>query len=340
MIEDLIKINGQPINKSQRNTSVLRALLCRPLNLCVLFSAFFSNSAFAVTWEQQAERLLQVSATLLDAPPIGSPHAARFGLNITIDASFLPKPNPTIGAKKEKVPASPVHAVPTINLEKLISINKQFFISVGGSGGYLPAGGEKIVGVKAAATQFTYGANIGGVYLASKSLRSFLDLGYHFSSAKITGAITAPDAKDEFQAKSTIFYLRPGFYFPKANVWSSVMIGSKNTTAALDIPEDDTRVFTQDKLQDAPLPAFFQFTVGYAHNSSGVNSALAYIFVPNRAYMPKIKVSWTYDFQKPKSKSPSEKNKSSTQKDKPTSQKSKPTTNVEDKKSSPKKRLP
>ncbi len=73
----------------------------------------------AASWEEQAERLQMVSASLLDAQPLLSPTIdgqtkGSFRLEGKAIISVLPKMNATVGGKSEQPPQPPAHSIPTI----------------------------------------------------------------------------------------------------------------------------------------------------------------------------------------------------------------------------------
>jgi hypothetical protein len=263
------------------------------------------HTAWAVNWEQQAERLLQISATLLDGVPIVEPGIAKFGLGLKLDTSFLPKPNTTIGSKSEKVPSSPVHAVPTVGGYGLFNVTRKIKLGANAYAGYLVPGVEGLVGVKAKLSQLAAGGGVSLQAAINPSISITTDAGVHYTSGTATGAITAPSAEDTFKFSTVLLWIAPGIYVPRFGLWSNMMFGTKATEAELNIPADKTDLKIKDSLKDsdsvqgAPLPVWFQFTIGWRHRPTGISAALAYLVVPARVYMPRLHVGWTYAFSAP-----------------------------------------
>lgn len=253
-----------------------------------------ASDAHAVNWEQQAERLARVSATLLDGLPISEPPNGKYGLGLKFDTSFLPKPNTTVGAKKEKVPSSPVHAVPTVKGYGLFDVSKTMKAGFHLSAGYLMPGLEGLMGVKAKLSQLAYGG--GGTFLAALTpdVTVTLDAGLHMTSGEAKGAITATDANDTFTFKTMAYYMAPGVLLPSTGLWGNVMFGMKSTEAELKIPSDDTTLKTKDGLEDAPMPVWFQIAAGWRHAPTGLSAGLAYLVVPARLYMPRMHLAYLY----------------------------------------------
>lgn len=253
-----------------------------------------SSQAFAVNWEQQAERLARVSATLLDGIPVLEPATSKYGLGLKFDTSLLPKPNPKVGSKKENVPSSPVHAVPTLKGYGLFDINEKLKAGFHLYAGYLVPGLEGLMGVKAKLSQLAYGG--GGTFhmVLSPLFALTADAGLHMTSGKATGAITEPDAKDEFTFNTMAYYLAPGMYMPTTGIWGNVMLGMKNTKAELQITKTKNKIATTDTLDDAPVPVWFQIAAGWKHVPTGMSAGLAYMVVPERLYMPRLQLAAVY----------------------------------------------
>jgi hypothetical protein len=251
------------------------------------------KAAFSINWEQQSQRLLEISGTLLEGVPIGDPVVARFQLGLYLDASLLPKVNPTVGGKKEKVPAAPVHAVPTLGASGAFAISKTWKLTSGVSAGYLMPGAESLFGIKAKLSQWTAGGYFGVLGQFSRSFALTADLGVHLSNSTLKGGITSVEGNDEFHSKATILYFRPGFLMPNSGIWGNMLIGKKSTVSSLTIPEDNTKLETTDTLKDT-FPFLLQGALGYTHKSTGLVAGAALLFVPARAYFPRVHLGWNY----------------------------------------------
>lgn len=251
---------------------------------------FLTHTAYAVTWEEQAERLQLVSATLLDAVPFTNPVTSSFSLQIQLPLSVLPKVDPTVGGKSEKVPASPVHTVPTLKISAFVGRSNLFDLGVQLWGGYLLPGAEKIVGIKAALLELA----AGGAIVPSKNIGNvsiYIAFGGQLSQSELKGGITASDAHDEFTAKTTLLFVSPGFYSPATRTWGGLTIGQKTTESRFEIPADDTVFELTDTLSDSKFPYFIQANFGYNH-PSGVQVAIGELWVPNRLLIPRLLVGY------------------------------------------------
>lgn len=239
-----------------------------------------------VTWEQQAERLQNVSAALLDGFPIAEPLCSDFCLTGKAIVSFLPKVDPSVGGKTEKVPSSPVHAVPTFQID--YSAFKQSNVESGMQVwvGYLPPGGEKLVNIDAKLSQWLTGA----AFLTSFGLGEwslYSSVGFQTSSAEIHGAITAENADDSFYSRTLLFYVAPGIVSKKSGFFMNGFVASKTTSSEFRIEEDYTTLTSEDALSDAKVPFVLQATVGFRGNG-GIGLAYSHLWVPDRLLMPRV----------------------------------------------------
>lgn len=265
-----------------------------------LVSVFFltlSSPVLAVEWQEQAERLQKISATLLDGYPMGEPLRAQLGVEGKAIISFLPDVDPTVGGKSEKVPSSPVHAIPTAQVNGQIPLPAD--IHLGGQLwlGYLMPGTEQLVGIDASLSQSAFGFAAVPSLRLQQNLEGYVNLGYQQTSAKVKGAITAPNAKDEFSADNSFIYGAFGLIFLNADVWMSVLLGKKSTDSTFYIPSDHTRFKMHDALDDSQFGYVQQFSVGWYH-PSGVQIGLAEVLVPARLLMPRLMLSYQYEIRK------------------------------------------
>lgn len=261
---------------------------------CLVFVNIMAASAsFAapVTWEEQAERLQNVSASLLDGAPVGEP-LQNTSAEVRAVVSFLPKVNSKIGSKSEKVPSSPVHAVPTLQFNAVSG--RAFGVQLWG--GYLPPGGEKLFGIKAKLSQWQVGGAVQGI-LPLQGFELFLPVGFQMGKATLTGPITAADSDDDFVSTTRFLYLAPGVRFPALNVWAGVLVANKNTKSEFKISSEGTNLSLIDMLSDSSFPYVTQASVGWFH-ASGVQLAVSELFVPKRVTMPRLLVSYQYSLGK------------------------------------------
>lgn len=269
-------------------------ILCRTF----AFSASLLTSApcyAVVTWEQQAERLQNVSATLLDNVPLGDPVTSHFSIEGRALVSFLPKVDPTVGGKKEKVPSSPVHAVPTLQLNSTLYSGKPLSLAGQVWGGYLMPGAESLFGIKAKLSQVAAGgAGVIGYNLGAGEV--FANIGVQYAKAELTGAITATNADDRFDATTLYYYVAPGYRITAVNIWFNFLIGAKRTQSEFNIKSDNTKVKLSDSLKDSSWPFASQVAVGWRH-PSGFQVAASELVVPKRVTMPRVLVSYEYSFK-------------------------------------------
>jgi hypothetical protein len=240
--------------------------------------ALFAES---VTWEEQAERLQFVSGALLDHIPMGEMPMGLSNIMVKSNISKLPQTNPTVGAKSEKVPSSPIHAVPTLQAD--FARDGGVFISgVRLWGGMLPPGSEKMVGLSAKLTEKSFGAAM----LARLKFGFFepgFEIGAQRSIAKVSGAITAEDANDSFHVDTLIGYGALGARIPALNVWGNLMAIARNSRSEFAIPADGTYF----QLNDNQGPVGFQASVG-ADLFMGVNVGIGQLYLPERLTMTRV----------------------------------------------------
>lgn len=244
------------------------------------------------TWEQQAERLQNVSATLLDAVPFADPVRNDASVELKAPVSFLPDVNPRVGAKKEKVPSAPVHAVPTLQGNARFLRGSSYALGAQAWAGYLPSGGEKLFGIDARLRQWTAGGLVSPQF-ALGSFDAFLSLGAQYSDADLEGAITEPKAKDSFRSRTVLAFAAPGVVHRDSGLWGNVLVSAKRTKSVFEIPSDGTKFEITDRLSDSTLPVATQVAAGWSHES-GLQAAGAMLFVPKRLVMPRLLLSYQY----------------------------------------------
>ena len=255
----------------------------------------FADSPASVTWEQQAERLQNVSAALLDAMPVSvvPPNGLSAGAGLAL--SFLPKVNPRVGGKSEKVPASPVHAVPQIQA----AFGQDFVATtVTGRlwGGYLPAGFERVMGVDAQLTQWTVGGAMAATLplplpLLSWMGRPAIELGLQASEARLRGAITEPKAKDRFSSSGRILFAAAGLHPQTFGLHAGLLLASRKVASTFVVSSTDTELSLVDESREASLPFAVQGQLGWKF-PLGVTVGAAELWVPERLAMPRLFVQY------------------------------------------------
>jgi hypothetical protein len=252
--------------------------------------------AFAVTtWENQAERLQKVSATLLDNVPVGDPVSAETAVELRFVISFLPKVNPTVGGKTEKVPSSPVHTIPTVQLNKMLITQKPVNVGLQVWAGYLMPGAESLFGIKAKLSQYAFGAAADFSYALSSG-ELFWNMGFQNTGATLKGEITSSHSDDTFKTQNLSFYAAPGYHMPSLGLWANFLVGLKSGTSEFDITSDATNYKFTDTLSDGSPPFLTQIAAGWRH-SSGLQVGAAELFVPKRLTMPRLIFSYQLAFK-------------------------------------------
>lgn len=274
-------------------------LWCVPLvPLAVLVGLAQETRAFAdgVTWEEQAERLQNVSASLLDGVPVSLVMPGGLYVSAGGAFSFLPEVNPRVGGKKEKVPSSPVHGIPTLQVSYGLDLTA---VRVGARvwGGYLPAGAEGVFGIEAELNQWSAGAALAAGFAIP--LPPFVggpavELGWQKSSAAVRGAITAKHAKDTFDTETQIVYASLGLHPRTIGLHAAVMLGIKETKSTFEIPADSTKLALTDDLSDTGFPYLTQVQVGW-RMPPGIMVGLAELWVPERLAMPRLFAQLDYE---------------------------------------------
>ena len=256
-------------------------------------------------WHDQAERVMFVSATLLDNLPIGEPRAGFHTLGISLTLSMLPEVNPTVGGKQEKVPASPVAAMPTLKGTYTFKKFKNWALAGRLYAGAVFPGAESILGINAKLTQYGFG----GLALFEKNtgpLRTFFQVGIHYITTELFGSITSKDGCNlEFTDKdtsgcdffdSTTFYSYAvmGVTHWKSKFFANLQLGVRSTDASFLITADATELKGSDISMEQGWPFATQGVVGWRWKT--VQVALAELWVPNRILMPRLFGSYVFRF--------------------------------------------
>lgn len=245
-------------------------------------------------WYEQAERLQLVSASLLDGAPIAEPVPTTTFVEVRLLTSLLPKPDPTVGAKQEKVPAAPLHTIPTFVAGIPITQSGRFTLVGTGWGGYLllPKSIAGLMGVQADLNQYIVGASLESFFQLN-SINLITSFGGQFGSYDLEGAITAPEGEDSFKGSLTTLYLSQGVQARKIPLWANMMLLMRRGTSTFKVGKEKTVFIRDDTMADAPLPLAAQITLGYTLFGSLQVAASEYM-VPNRSIMPRVSVAYQY----------------------------------------------
>jgi hypothetical protein len=257
-------------------------------------SAFFCSfgitgrASAAAWWFEQAERLQNVSATLLDGPPISEPVPTKGFIAGRLATSLLPKPSSKVGDKEEKVPAAPVHAVPTLVTGGPLIASGRYTLVATAWAGYLPLPQSiaKTMGVNAALNQYQFGGSMENVFRLSKIFLT-TSAGVQYSRASLTGAITAEDTEDSFTSSATLVHVSQGIRSRTMPLWANGMILMRRVKSKFKVKEEQTEFVRTDTMADARLPVAFQMTIGATFNKN-LHLALSEYVVPDRLVMPRV----------------------------------------------------
>ncbi|NBO38039.1 hypothetical protein EBU99_05600 [bacterium] len=268
---------------------------CKKIILRLVMSILLpaTSAQAAVLWTEQARRLQEVSAALLDTIPVPMPLVPDLRLGLKTDLSFLPSPNTKVGSKREKLPSSPVQSIPSFFLQTGYRLGQLESISVEGWGGVLPQGVEKMMGIQASLLQTQIGARI---QLASARLSSasiHLGGGFAKTSSSIKGTISSLSGSDSFTADAFLSFVDVQVQHIKSGFWGGLSIGKKTTQSRLAIVDDATDLSLTDQLTNAKQPHWSQFSLGL-NLASGFKLGVSELFVPDRLEMPRLSVAWSW----------------------------------------------
>lgn len=247
----------------------------------------------AVLWMEQAQRLQEVSATLLDTVPVASPIAQNFQLGIRADVSFLPAPNAKVGSKIEPMPSAPAQMIPSLYSAASVPLGSNEALSGEVWGGYLPEGSGKLVGLKAALRQTQWGGRAELSSARLGSARLVAGGGYAVTSSSLSGTISSSQGTDTFTARSVLTFVNLAVQHSQSGLWGGVMLGKKNTNSRLSIVEDNTDLQLSDNLSNAKQPHWTQVSLGVQLGKT-VSIALSELMVPDRADMPRLSLAWSF----------------------------------------------
>lgn len=267
------------------------------LGLLPLFGVAKAADPSSVTWEQQAERLQNVSAALLDAMPVSLLPSQGLSVGAWGALSFLPDVNPRVGGKSEKVPSSPVHAVPEFQIAYgqglgLLTLTGRLWA------GYLPPGVEGLLGIDAKLSQWTVGGAVGTTLPVPTPPfigRPGIEIGLQASGSKLTGAITEPKADDKFTASGRLFYLSAGLHPKAMGLHAVALIATRKVDSTFTVSSSQTELSLVDELRDADIPFAVQAQLGWKL-PLGVTLGVAELWVPERLAMPRVFASYEYVF--------------------------------------------
>ncbi|MBM3382474.1 MAG: hypothetical protein FJY29_08555 [Betaproteobacteria bacterium] len=268
----------------------------------------------AAFWYDQAERLQLVSATLLDGVPISEPVPTTGHLGFRLLTSLLPKPNPKVGDKAEKVPAAPLHTIPTISGGYPFARSGRYTLVGTAWTGYLPLAKSmaKKIRVDASINQYIFGASLENIF---RHPRMFLitSIGVQYGKAQVLGAITEDKVNDKFDTALTSAYIAQTVQGRRVPMWINGMLVFRRGKSTFLIEKEKTEFERSETMSDAPVPFAFQFGIGLTIKKS-IHLAISEYIVPNRLIMPRISLAYQYAFGKQsneKELTPAEKSRTS-----------------------------
>ena len=253
-----------------------------------------SLSAHAVLWETQADRLQRVSAAMLDAAPVLSPpHKPGLGVRFFLDLSFLPKINPKVGAKSEKVPSSPVHTIPSLEVGTHFKWGG-FGLGVRAYGGFLPPLPKLITQIDAKVSQNAYGGLLDTSFGLGGPLEGFVSGGAHWTKAKAEGKIASQEGSDRFDVSTRLTLFGAGVIHRGWGVYGSYLGFLRKSKSKFKIEEGGTDLSLDDDMSDAKIPISSQISVGWVPSNLPYSVSLSFLYVPSRIFMPRLSVSYSF----------------------------------------------
>ncbi len=262
------------------------------LRICAGFVLPPPAAAASVLWMEQAQRLQEVSAALLETIPVPQPLTPDLALGVRADVSFLPSPNPTVGAKIEKLPSAPVQSIPSFAASWGLRLGESESVSVETWAGVLPPGVEKLLGIKATLTQTHFGARVQLGSARYGAAHVHLGAGVARTQSKMTGQISSASGNDSFSSNSVLSFADVSLQHQRSGLWAGMVLGKRKAQSRLSIEEDDTDLEITDTLSDARQPYWTQLTLGIRGNSNW-GLAVSELIVPDRLEMPRVSLSWT-----------------------------------------------
>ena len=240
-----------------------------------------------VTWEQQAERLQLVNASLLESWQFGEyPLDDTRYITTKSVISLLPEINTTVGGKTEKSVAPTFHGLPTLEA------NYRFSKSIVGHAwvGYLPSGLESIANMDGTFSQSLYGAGI--TYTRGRNW--FFPLSFQWTKADYDGNISSSTSTviDSFSIDAFMYSAGVGYFFEKYNIWTNFLVGRKINKSIYKIQEDQTTVSLRDTMSDSTLGMTYQASIGY--RGKRWQFAIGELYQPNRILISKFLVSYAW----------------------------------------------
>lgn len=268
---------------------------CTIVVLSLVGSLFTPRSVAwaSVLWMEQAQRLQEVSATLLDTMPVPVPLSPSPAAGVRANISFLPTPNPRVGSKLESLPASPVQSIPSLHGTLGIAPSASESIAMEGWAGILPKGVEKMMGIKASLLQMQWGGRVEFATQRLAAARLILGAGAAQTKSTIEGTISSVAESDSFTASSLLTFANMTVQHTRSGIWGAFMLGRKKTTSRLTISDDNTDLEIVDALANTKQPHWTQFSLGVPV-MSGLTLAVSELLVPDRVEMPRLTLAWNF----------------------------------------------
>jgi hypothetical protein len=250
-----------------------------------------TSQVYAIDWRDQAERLQNVNAAIFDSYPMGEPMADHFYVEGKGAFTLIPDIDPQVGSKSEDVPSPPFHMIPVLQVGYVVGCAGVCF-GVSGWGGYLPSGGESLIGLDAKLTQSLFGAG-GSMIINAGRTKVSIPVGYQQINAHVTGAITEKDVDDDFKVDTSVVFVAPSVSF-ESGLWTSLLVAKKQTNSEFHIEIDETVAKLEDDLSDVPLPVTIQASLGWIHKETGIGLAAGQLLVPDRFVAPRFQLSYRF----------------------------------------------
>lgn len=242
--------------------------------LAILTIFIQSSQAEAITWEEQAERLQLIGASLVESLAVAEP--AEEGWSLKISGSIPPTVNSVVGSKEESFPVPPVQAVPTVDW---LFFSRGIFRSKV-SLGILPPYAEKLVGMDARVYEI-----LAGLETQWRPWESgfYFPLGFQWILAEVKGQLASALGDDRLDVRAYSLYSGIG-WDKDSNWWGTVLAIYRRNKNTFTIAEDNTRLSFVDK------KVGYQAMLG--RKLGNFRLGLGLLYIPDRLMMPRIFASY------------------------------------------------
>ncbi len=257
----------------------------------------FSNRAKAVTFEEQASRLQNVTAAIFDSYPKELVFERGYDLGVQLDLTLLPEIDGRVGNKNENIPQAPVHLMPKLVGTYVVETVDEHLFGIRGWGGVLPPGAESALGLESSLFHYGAGAELLSAFRVAPQFRATATLAAQFTAAEVKGKIASAEGTDTFKSTTLLTGVGAGVLYDHSNSLQFTLglrAYKKATESEFNIEEDQTTVKLTDNLS---YDALFGFTltagIGVRYNRVWALT-LQQSYVPSRVFLPSIVFTWHF----------------------------------------------